>query len=180
MIDIKLLRENPSLFYDSCKARGFDTKILDQFFELDEKWRENLKTINQVKHEKNNMSLEVSMAIKESRDPSQIKEKVRELNSKLTLIEGEQKEIEDSRTRIAKLIPNLLDKEAPHCLTEEEAVLVRTWGRAKVFQDDVETFKKASKGMDYELLMNRPASHVDLVQDMGIVDLERAAKTSGA
>ncbi len=180
MIDIKLLREDPGLFYDSCKARGFDTKILDQFFELDEKWRENLKAINQVKHEKNTLSLEVSTAVKEGRDPSQIKQKVRELNSKLTLIEGEQKEIEDSRTRIAKLIPNLLDKGAPHCLTEEEAVLVRTWGRAKVFQEDVEAFKRASKGMDYELLMNRPASHVDLVQDMGIVDLERAAKTSGA
>ena len=141
---------------------------------------ENLKAINQVKHEKNTLSLEVSTAVKEGRDPSQIKQKVRELNSKLTLIEGEQKEIEDSRTRIAKLIPNLLDKGAPHCLTEEEAVLVRTWGRAKVFREDVEAFKRASKGMDYELLMNRPASHVDLVQDMGIVDLERAAKTSGA
>ena len=141
MIDIKLLRENPSLFYDSCKARGFDTNVLDQFFQLDEKWRENLKAINQVKHEKNNLSLEVSTAVKEGRDPSKIKEKVRDLNTKLDSIEGEQKEIEDSRTRIAKLIPNLLDKGAPHCLTEEEAVLVRTWGTAKVFQEDIESFK---------------------------------------
>ncbi len=180
MIDIKLLREKPNLFYDSCKARGFDTKVLDQFFQLDENWRENLKAINQLKHEKNTLSLEVAKAMKEGAEPSGIKDKVREINIRIDQFEVEQKEIEESRTRIVRIIPNLLDKEAPRCLTEEEAALVHTWGKAKVFPEDLDTFRKSSGGMEYELLQSRPTSHVDLVQDMGIVDLERAAKTSGA
>lgn len=180
MIDIKLLRENPDLFYDSCKARGFDTKILDQFFQLDEKWREKLKTVNHLKHEKNTLSLEVSESVKTGRDPSDIKEKVREINTQIGTIESEQKDIDESRTKIVRLIPNLLDSEVPHCMTEDEAVLVKTWGKARVFRDDLDYFNKASNGMDYQLLDNRPASHVDLMQDLGLVDLERAAKTSGA
>lgn len=180
MIDIKLLRENPGLFYDSCKARGFDIKVLDQFFQLDGKWRENLKAINQLKHEKNTLSLEVSKAVKGGADPSEIKDKVRELNAKIGEVEEEQNKIEESRTKVVRIIPNLLDKEAPHCLTEDEAVLVRTWGKARVFHEDLETFKNSSKAMDYEILPDRPTSHVDLVQEIGIVDLERAAKTSGA
>ncbi len=180
MIDVKLLRENPDLFYDSCKDRGFDTGVLDQFFQLDKKWRDNLKTINNLKHEKNTMSLEVSKAIKEGKNPSEIKENVREINSKIGKIENEQKDIEESRTKIVRLIPNLLDKEVPHCMTEDEAVLVRTWGKARVYSEDVESFSKASNGMDYQLLDERPVSHVDLIQNMDLVDLERAAKTSGA
>lgn len=180
MIDIKLLRESPTLFYDSCKARGFDTKALDRFFQLDEKWRGNLKAINQLKHEKNTLSLQVSQAVKTGGNPLEIKEKVREINSEIEEFEEDLKEIEESRSRIVKIIPNLLDKEVPHCMTEEEAALVRTWGKARVFPEDLEGFRKASNGMDYELLQSRPTSHVDLVQDMDIVDLERAAKTSGA
>lgn len=180
MIDIKLLRENPNLFYDSCKARGFDTKVLDDFFQLDEKWRDNLKAINQLKHEKNTLSLEVAKAVKEGVDPSGIKDKVREINTSIDRLESEQKEIEESRARLARIIPNLLDRDAPRCLTEEEAVLVRTWGKARVFPEDLDAFRKSGGGMEYELLQSRPTSHVDLVQEMGIVDLERAAKTSGA
>ena len=64
MIDIKLLRSESKKFYDSCRARGFDTKILDEFFMLDSKWKENLKTLNDYKHEKNTISMEISRMIK--------------------------------------------------------------------------------------------------------------------
>lgn len=180
MIDIKLLRETPGIFYDSCKARGFDTGILDQFFQLDERWRENLKTMNQLRHEKNTLSLEVAKIVKDGGDPSETKEKVKVLNAEIGKIDEEQKGIEDSRTRLARLIPNLLDKEVPHCMSEDEAVLVKTWGKARVCPEDLDEFKRASNGMEHELLAARPVSHVDLVQDLQLVDLERAAKTSGA
>ena len=52
MIDIKLLRSDREIFYSSCKARGFNTDILDEFFSLDSRWRENLKILNEHKHKK--------------------------------------------------------------------------------------------------------------------------------
>ncbi len=57
MIDIKLLRSNSEIFYKSCQARGFDTKVLDNFFVLDDKWRSNLRDINGLKHEKTKLQL---------------------------------------------------------------------------------------------------------------------------
>lgn len=181
MIDIKLLRESPDQFYDSCKARGFDASLLDKFFELDKTWRDNLKSINELKHQKNSLSLQVSQAAKKGEDAAGIKEKVRELNASIEKMEASRKEIEISRTGIVKTIPNLIDKSVPICMTEEEAKVVRTWGEARVHPEDLEYFMEASdSSLDYQQISQRPTSHVDLLQQLDIADLERAAKTAGA
>lgn len=181
MIDIKLLREDPDLFYKSCKARGFDTANLDRFFELDSDWRNKLKSLNEIKHEKNTMSLQVAEAAKKGQDAAELKEKVKALNSKLGLLQKELDEIDESRTAVARVIPNLLDSSVPVCMTEEEAVLVRTWGRARVFRDDVDAFREASgNSQEFDTLDRKPTSHTDLIQDLDVVDMERAARSSGA
>ncbi len=181
MIDIKLLRESPDQFYHSCKARGFDTAQLDSFFELDKEWRENLKQINELKHQKNDLSLEVSKLAKSGQDAHDIKETVKKINSQITLMEATQKEIENSRNNVARVIPNLIDSSVPICMTEEEAKVVRTWGKASVYHEDLNYFKEASGGkLEYAKLESRPVSHVDLLQQLDLADLERAARTSGA
>lgn len=181
MIDIKLLRESPDQFYHSCKARGFDTAQLDMFFELDREWRDNLKRINELKHQKNELSLEISKLAKSGQNASEIKSKVKSLNAKIAEIDTSQKEIETSRSKIAKLIPNLIDSSVPICMTEEEAKVVRSWGEASVYHDDIEYFKEATaSGMKYAELENRPTSHVDLLEQLDIADLERAARNSGS
>ncbi len=181
MIDIKLLRESPDQFYNSCKARGFDTAQLDRFFELDREWRENLKQVNELKHQKNDLSMEVSKLAKSGKDSTEIKEKVKTLNVEIDRIETVQKEIENSRNGIARLIPNLIDSSVPICMTEEEAKVVRTWGKPSIYHDDVEYFKEASDGkLEYKTLDKRPVSHVDLLEQLDIADLERASRSSGA
>lgn len=181
MIDIKLLREDPEQFYSSCKARGFDLKQLDRFFELDKEWRESLKEINELKHQKNGLSLEVSKLAKEGLDASEIKDKVKTINAQIGKKEVSQKEIENERTKVARLIPNLIDSTVPICMTEEEAKVVRTWGKASVYTEDLSYFKEATtSGMDYTEIGKRPTSHVDLLQQLDLADLERAARTSGS
>lgn len=181
MIDVKLLRENPKQFYDSCKARGFDSSLLDRFFELDEEWREKLKALNELRHEKNTISLQVSEAVKDGRDTSELKAKVKDLNAKINEIQAVQSDIDASRNSIVKLIPNLIDRSVPVCMTEEEAKVVSTWGKAMVSNEDMDYFQKATEGkQEYETVAGRPTSHVDLLQQLDIADLERAAKNAGA
>ena len=181
MIDIKLLRESPKQFYDASKARGFDGKYLDEFFKLDKDWRDNLKVINELKHAKNLQSSLISELIKKHDSPESAKNQVREINSKIDSLEESQKLIEKERERVARLIPNLLHESVPVCMGDENSVVVRSWGTARVCADDVNYFKEATADSgQFQIIPKRPASHVDLIQELNLADLERASKTAGS
>jgi seryl-tRNA synthetase len=181
MIDVKLLRENPQLFYDSCKKRFFDTGILDKFFSLDSSWRDKLKEINEIKHRKNQITESISMAVKSKRNVTAEKESVRDLNAKIAELEADQNRISEERDGILRLIPNLLSDDVPVCQGDENNRIVKYVGHAKVYNEDIQTFLRDSgNSTDYEIIGNRPISHVDLIKDLDLVDLERAGKISGS
>lgn len=181
MIDVKSLRSNPKVYYESCKARGFDTGVLDRFFDLDVEWRENLKLINDQKHQKNLLSLKIADLSKKGEETDDLKDSVREINSRIIELENKQKEIEEERDKLVRQIPNLIDESVPTCKGDENSVLVSVNGTAKVYRDDLQEFRKASGDRsDYILIDNKPKSHVDLALKLGLIDLERAAKVSGA
>lgn len=181
MIDVKLLREEPKLYYNSCKARGFDTSLLDQFFELDSQWRNNLKNVNQLKHEKNLITSDIAEKVRKGMDVDPLKEKVKGLNASIEDLEKGQKSVEEEREKILFLIPNLVDPSVPVCFGDENNAFIKSWGKALVPREDLHNFQQwtDNKG-DYEILDKKPESHVDLVERLNIVDLERAAKISGA
>lgn len=181
MIDIKLLRDNPDIFYKSAKARGSDTTTIDRFFELDGEWRENLRSVNDLKHQKNILTAKISDAIKAGNGADELKDQVRQLNLDIEKLESRQKIIETDRDVVAKLIPNLLSESAPVCKGDENNVVVRNWGLARVMDEDVEYYKSSTANMgQYSVIDKRPESHVDLMQRLNLADLERAGKTAGA
>ena len=181
MIDIKLLRDNPDIFYKSAKARGSDTSTIDRFFELDGEWRENLRSVNDLKHQKNILTAKISDAIKAGNGVDELKDQVRQLNLEIEKLESRQKIIETDRDVVAKLIPNLLSESAPVCKGDENSVVVRNWGLARVMEEDVEYYKSSTANMgQYSVIDRRPESHVDLMQRLNLADLDRAGKTAGA
>lgn len=181
MIDVKKLRENPDIFYKAAENRFYGKEFIDRFFELDGKWREILKQINDMKHEKNIATGEISRKIKENLDVDPIKEKVRDLNSKIDALETEQKSIEAERNMAVYAIPNLLHETVPVCKGDENNRVVKTWGVAKVFRDDVTEYRNATdNGARYIITEKKPMSHVDLADKLKLVDLERGGKVAGA
>ncbi|QRF74918.1 Serine--tRNA ligase [Thermoplasmatales archaeon] len=181
MIDVKLLRENPQMFYDSCRKRFFDTSILDRFFALDQSWRDMLKEINDLKHEKNQLTEAISRGVKGKLDVESEKSRVKGLNVTISELEAKQKEISEERDGVLRLIPNLLYRDVPVCRGDENNALVKYVGHARVYRDDVGTFLRDSgNSSDYEVIESKPASHVDMIRDLDLVDLDRAGKISGA
>ncbi len=181
MIDIKLLRSDKKIFYDSCIARGFDIKILDKFFELDEKWRENLKVLNNLKHDKNNITAEIAKKVKNNGDIADLRGKVASINNNINKLSDEQKTIEDERDKIIRLIPNLLDKNAPVCSGDENSQFIRYYGMARVYKDDLKYFKKNSgNSSDYKILEEKPEGHMELLNEYNLADIERAGKIAGS
>ncbi|MCL4453089.1 serine--tRNA ligase [Ferroplasma sp.] len=182
MIDVKLLRSNSKIFYDSCRARGFDTKVLDEFFTIDSKWKENLKAINDYKHEKNTISLDISRMVKAGNDETgKLKNSVREINEKISSIEQEQKIIESRRDELVHLIPNLLADDVPVCSGDDNSKIVKYYGHARVFSEDEDYFKKNSMdATDYEIMQSRPVDHQTLMEKYDLADLQRAGKIAGS
>ena len=181
MIDVHLLRENPEMFYRAFRARGMDDTLLNEFFDLDERWRSRLKDLNGMRHDKNAMTAEISAAFKEGKNPEEIKKKVREVNEIIRSMEAEMSEIEVSRNRLINIMPNLIHDSVPVCKGDENNQFHSFWGEAKVFHDDVDEFLSSTGGKGkYSLLDKRPVSHVDLLASMDLADLDRASKVSGS
>ncbi|PLW79981.1 serine--tRNA ligase [Candidatus Woesearchaeota archaeon] len=163
MLDIKLLRENPKVIRDDLKKRNDSEKLklLDKTIQLDSEWREELKKVEALKAERNKLSKQVNQVKKEGGDIKPILEEVKAIPEKIAEIqEGVDILFKTIRYNLMAL-PNILHESVPIGASDEENI-------------EVSTFNDKPKH-DFELI-----SHVDLLPQIGAVDLERAAKISGA
>ncbi len=160
MIDVRSLREDPKPFYDSCRARGgFDVSVLDSFFDLDRRWRENSRRLNELKHSKNVITAQVAQAVKSGGDAEALREKVKGINGEIEQLEREQEAIERERDRVLRMIPNLIHSSVPVCFGDDNNVVVRSWGGvAKVCREDEGYMRANGGGMEYEIIEKRPRS----------------------
>ncbi|MEM3675995.1 MAG: serine--tRNA ligase [Thermoplasmataceae archaeon] len=181
MIDPKNLRENPKIYYESCKARGFDSAVLDRFFDLDMEWRNALKQLNNLKHEKNLLTSNIAKNVKEGLDSGIDRNEVKSLNNSIEELEKRIATLEAERDGVLKTIPNLLHPSVPICKGDENNQFVRFSGNAGVFQEDLDYFRNETRGTgESHILVARPESHVDMMARLGIADLERAGRSAGA
>ena len=64
MLDIKLIRDNPDIVKADLDKRGEGEKLglLDELVVNDRQWRQALEKVNELKHERNKLSKEISEA----------------------------------------------------------------------------------------------------------------------
>lgn len=161
MIDIKLIRSNPDYIKESTKKRNFDSdKIIDEILSIDKKRRELIGNVETKKAEQNKVSKQIPQLKKAGQDTSvimaQMKElskNVKELNSLISKVEEEQKELVLS-------LPNLPDND------------VLAGGKEN--NKPLHYFKEKPQ-FDFPI-----KDHVELCESLGLIDYERGAKLSGA
>ncbi|MCL4350361.1 MAG: serine--tRNA ligase [Candidatus Thermoplasmatota archaeon] len=180
MIDIRLLRENPQVFYESMKKRFQDYTIIDRFLEIDSRWRENTREINTLRSQRNSISLQISARVKSGEDTANLKDEVRSINSKLDEIEKDNVSIEEERVKIVNRIPNILENTVPVNKGDENNAFVRGNGIARVRKEDIEEYLKSTNGTGKYVEVKETFSHVDTMEKLNLIDLERATKISGA
>ncbi len=180
MIDIKMLRDDPSIYRKAMIDRFMDPSPIEEFLKLDQEWRDNLKKINDLRAKRNAKSIEVSKAVKEKRDAEAVKNEVKEINASLAELEERQRIVEHDRDRALNVIPNLLENSVPICKGDENNLVVRVHGEANVREDSLDTFLKESNNLGKYNLVKETYSHVDLIEKYDLVDLDRATKIAGA
>ncbi len=183
MLDIKLIRENPDTVRADLIKRGEIEKLkwIDEILELDRRWRENLRKINTLRRDRNRIAVEIGRRKKAGKDVGDLLTRSREIASQIEALE---KEIEEIRKKIDYYLwrlPNITHESVPIGKDDTENVPIRFWGKARVWEGFLETFREQSLGkMDYEVLSWRPKIHVDMLELLKGADLERAAKVSGS
>ena len=161
MIDIKLIREHPEVVKESHRKRDMDTAIVDEIKKQDEDWRGALKKVEDLKHKRNVVNQEIAAAKKEGKDVKSRIEKMKKIGQEISKLEGEADKLKEKINSVMLEMPNILHESVPKGLTEEDNEVIKTWGKIPKF--------------DFE-----PKNHIDLGESLDLIDLERAAKVSGA
>lgn len=158
MIDLKVLRDNPEFVRASYDRRG-GVDDLDRILELDARHRELLGEVERLRAEHNKANKAIGKTPPDERASAiatakGIGEKADALTPDLERVRAELDEA-------AAHLPNLPHESVPDGLTDRNNVVERTVGERPEF--------------DFE-----PKDHVTLGENLGIIDSDRAAKTSGS
>ncbi len=183
MLDIKLIRENPEIVKKDLIKRDELEKLkwIDEILELDKKWRENLRKINQLRRERNRIAVEIGKRKKAGESVDDLLTKSKEIVKQIEILEKENEEIRERIDFYLWRLPNITHESVPIGKDDTENVPIKFWGKARVWKGHLESFLEQSQGkMEYEVLEWKPKLHVDLLEILKGADFERAAKVSGS
>jgi seryl-tRNA synthetase len=160
MLDPKLIKEKPQLIREMLKARSVDFD-LDSLMDFDQKRREFIIKTDELRKKKNQVALEISQKKKAGEDASSILAKMKNISNELAKFELEQESIENKYSKLAMTIPNLVHESVPVGVDESANKEIRKWGKIPDF--------------DFKI-----KDHIEISENLDLVDLERAAKVAGA
>ncbi len=156
------VRGNLELVEEKLRARGADpSALLGDFRALDQSRREAITQSEQVKALRNELSQQVGVRKKAGQEAAALMEETRALKVRLDELDKTASALDEQMRLSLASIPNLTRDEVPVGASEADNVTVKTWGEKPAF--------------DFA-----PKPHWELGEALGILDLERAAKLSGA
>jgi seryl-tRNA synthetase len=162
MLDLGFVRGNLERVEEKLRARGADpAALLGDFRALDQRRREAITQAEQLKARRNELSQQVGVRKKAGENADDLMEETRTLKVKLDELDTAAATLDEEMRLSLSRIPNLTRDEVPVGSSEEDNKVVKTWGEKPQF--------------DFEA---KP--HWELGEALGILDLERAAKLSGA
>jgi seryl-tRNA synthetase len=149
MLDLKFIRENTSLVEESLKKRR-DTAPLDDILRLDSERRQKILELERLRHTRKETA----------RTRKTDKEEARDLRAMIRDLEEEVKSLDSQLEELLLQVPNIPHPSVPVGTSDEDNVVMRTWGEPKKF--------------DFS-----PAPHWKLGESLDIIDFERGVKLSG-
>jgi len=162
MLDIKLIREQPELVRENIKRRHDKEKLklLDELLEEDRKWRKVTTEINELRARRNKVSQEISEMKKEKKGVTKLMEEARKIPEQIKKLEAESEKHGDKVRNALMKLPNLLHESVPYGKDDSENFEIRRWEKPPKF--------------DFE-----PKDHLTILQNLGLIDEERANKVAG-
>ena len=172
MINPDFVRNNPQIVKDSQSARGENPALVDEFLRNDQLWRNLTVEVDNLRAEQKSLSKEIGNLKgqqKSSPDPEIDKQldvltkKGTELSDNISSLTTKQEEIKKLADKAMSGISNLVHKDAP-IGEEKDFKVIETIGKPRDF---------SAEGIKIK-------DHVELGEELKLIDLERGAKVSGS
>jgi seryl-tRNA synthetase len=162
MLDLNFVRENLPLVEEKLRQRGMDPgAVLRDFREVDTERRQAITEAETSKAQRNKASEEIAKLKKSGEDAADAMAQTKDLREKIQALEKTANDLDARLRDILAGIPNLPHASVPVGHSADDNVEVRRWGTPPKF--------------DFA-----PKPHWDLGAELGILDLERAVKLTGA
>lgn len=160
MHDLNSFRNQLDSMQSRLAQRGFDLDVAS-FQELDRQRRAALTESEQLKAARNARSQEISSLRKQGVDTTAQQSEMRAVGERIAALDEDASKLEQEFRDLLARIPNLPHESVPPGKSPEDNVEVKKWGEPRNFDFPVK-------------------AHWDLGPELGILDLERAAKVAGA
>ncbi len=161
MLDIRIIRDNPTAVQDRLKLRGgTHWKLINDVLACDEKRRAAETEKQALQSQRKQLAKQIGMAKGQGADTAAAEADARSINAKIDAIDAEV-EITSQRQQEHLLhIPNLPHEKCPVGEDETENPVVREWGTKPTLAE--------------------PKDHVDLATQHRLIDWDDAIRVSGS
>jgi seryl-tRNA synthetase len=160
MHDLAAFRSDLERISQRLAARGFTVPVAE-FRELDARRRAAITETEDLKARKNAASAEIGQRKRAGADTSEAQTAVRELSDRIAVLDDQVRVLDEQFRDMLAGIPNIPDASVPEGRSADDNAEVRGVGTPPEFAFE-------------------PKAHWDLGPELGILDLERAAKITGA
>jgi len=159
MLDIKIIRNNPDLLRRAVEKRNAKVDV-DALLSQDEKRRELLVEVENLKNKQNSNSKLIPRYKKEGRDIAPLMEEMKKLSDRIKTLDLQVREVDGKIEELLLTIPNIPNDSVPDGSGDTENQVVRIWGEPPSFYFE-------------------PKAHWDIGEDLGILDFSTAGKVTG-
>jgi seryl-tRNA synthetase len=162
MLDLGFVRDNLPLVEEKLRQRGMNpAEVLKDFPEIDARRRAAITEAETLKAQRNKITEQVAQLKKNKQDATALIEETKKSREHIAELEKSAEAAEAAMREILVSIPNLPHESVPVGKSADDNVEVRKWGTVPSFD-----FK--------------PKPHWELGEELGVLDMERAAKITGA
>ncbi|MCD4737636.1 MAG: serine--tRNA ligase [Anaerolineae bacterium] len=163
MLDLDLIREEPTVVKAALRKRNEDPAIIDEILLLDSQHRELLHVVEELRATRNRVSKQIGRMKAPAERQSRISE-MREVGARINVLEEELREVEAEFKAKQLWTPNIPHESAPVGPDETHNPEIRRWGERR----------------DFEAAGFEPIPHWDLGPELDIIDFERGVRLAGS
>jgi seryl-tRNA synthetase len=162
MLDLAFVRDHLLEVEAMLRRRGMDPEqTLGRFRDVDARRRQLITQAETLKAQRNRLSEEIAKLKKTGQDAAAVMEQSKSLREQGDSLEKQAAESDQELKNLLALVPNMLHESVPTGRSAEDNVEVRRWGQPPQFSFT-------------------PKAHWELGEQLGVLDMERAVKLSGA
>jgi seryl-tRNA synthetase len=182
MIDSKILKENPNSIKEMLFKRNIEFPI-DDLFKLDKNRRQLIIELQSLYHKKNLIAKEIAEKRRNRIETNNEIQNMNKIGEKIKILENETKINDENYKRLLYNIPNFFHDSIPIGMDENDNKIIKIFNKNRSLNNlniDYNDKKNIQESKDKNYSDQHIKSHIEISNELDILDLERAGKIAGA